>query len=232
MKNKIYLLLVIALFLGSCSSGNMAFSKRKYTKGKYKPERGNYNVAKGEKSEDTKYVVSKDKNLSKQDYKVKSEKNSKKEIRNQKETEVAENNEVQPVKVRNSVDTKPEKSGQDQLLLEDQKVSKTNEPLEVEQQNTNTSSTPEASPAGDIGWILGLIALVLGVLSFIFIIMAFFYPFVIWAGWTALAFAIIAIGLGTASLIIDGNVMGYIGMSFGVATIVVFLFWLLFVILF
>ncbi|MCB0478673.1 MAG: hypothetical protein KDC84_10940 [Crocinitomicaceae bacterium] len=53
MKTIFYLLLIFTLFLGSCSTRNSVshnFSKRKYTKGHYKPERGHYNLAKTKES--------------------------------------------------------------------------------------------------------------------------------------------------------------------------------------
>ncbi|MEZ4936027.1 MAG: hypothetical protein R2799_00375 [Crocinitomicaceae bacterium] len=223
MKNKIYFLIVLGLFLGSCSTGNLSFSKRKYTKGKYKPERGNYNVAKADKAEETKYVVSHEKNEKKQNFKSKKENNSKKELATKNEKHVVKNDESSYAENAGfEQNTEPKVS--DNVIINENKTPKVTDPI-LEEGVVAPTALPESAPSADVSLILGIISLILGIVAFIIAIVAFFS--LAWAGWVALALGIIAIGTGIAALIMDGSVMGYIGMSFGIAAIALFLIWLI-----
>ena len=168
MKNNLFLLIAGLVFLASCSTGN--FAKRKYTKGKYKPERGDYNVAKnGNKKDDTKYVVKTEKNELKQNYKVdksktKKEKVSKKVVENEvAEVEITEVNEPAVNKNKRKVQTTDG-------LIENEK---TIEEVQENEKTEATPSTPEPAPStageilGYIGFGFGLLAVLLAVLGWL-----------------------------------------------------------------
>lgn len=217
---KFYFILLSTLFiLASCSTGN--FAKRKYTKGKYKPEKGDYQVAKNDKKKsDTKYVVKTEKNQLKQDYKVTTKKNKK------TEKTVTPKNEVSEVEIQQEENEIHVSENNNEVLVEDNEMEKTNNPKEVEaQENTETTaSTPEPAPsmAGDI---LGYIGFALGILGLLFVILgAFVSGGLFWAGF---AFALIALGVSIASWVIDGqsmwNLVGVITSAIAIAFSIIWL---------
>ena len=201
MKNFTFILVGSLIFLASCSTGNMAFSKRKYTKGKYKPEKNDYKVAKSDnKSDDTKYVVKTEKNPSKQNYKVSNSKVKKEEtVAKRENTPVVKevkNEKVQEVAV---VENKNQN-----VVFEDQvtevKTTKVDEPV-IENSSDATPNTPKKAPAdaaeilGYIGFAFGLLALLVAILGFL----PYFFAY------GAIGLGIIGLGCSIASWIIGGK---------------------------
>ncbi|MEZ4936028.1 MAG: hypothetical protein R2799_00380 [Crocinitomicaceae bacterium] len=223
MKNLTVLALGGIFFLASCSTGNMSFSKRKYTKGKYKPEKSDYKVAKSSnKTEDTKYVVKTEKNPSKQSYKV-----SKSKVK--KEEQVAKNN-AAPVFQKEAKVSRTEEvlaQNKNNSVVQEDGITEVNTERKQEQIIENVSEaapvTPEPAPAGAgeilgyIGFGFGLLAVLLAVLGWLTLGLAY----------AALALGIIGLGTSIASWVIDGqsmwNLWGTISSAVAIVLAIIFM---------
>ncbi len=224
MKNNLFLLVAGLVFLASCSTGN--FAKRKYTKGKYKPERGDYNVAKNNnKKDDTKYVVKTEKNELKQNYKVDKSKLKKEEIQNTNVVEVAENE--TNVKANEPIIASNKQEGQlaDNIIIQDENQ---NEEVIVKENTEAAPSTPEPSPAS-AGEILGYIGFGFGMLAFLMAVLGWLTLGIAYAG---LALGIIGLGVSIASWVIDGQSMWNLwGTISSAVAIVLSILWIILIIL-